>query len=323
MVLTKFPSFDDLPLDKSGPPGNAWGLWGPDNELGMLNLLTPDVVASASAEIRSGIRISLDWPLNKPSCPAFERQQFEHKILNKAPMIMNDDAISINTQSSTQWDGFRHYGYQRAKKFYNGHTQDEFDNLSGPLSIDAYANNGGIIGRGVLIDWYAWAQKRRIARSPFQTNAVYISEIKEIVAESNITLRHGDILFIRTGFTAQYNALSVAEQQGFPDRQPGGLLGLEATQDSLRWLWESRFAAIASDAAGFERGPATGPYNDPDVSIHQWALAGWGMPIGELFDLDTLAEECARLQRWTFFLCSIPLKIPGGVASPGNAVAIL
>lgn len=87
------------------------------------------------------------------------------------------------------------------------------------------------------------------------------------------------------------------------------MLGLEATQDSLQWLWESGFAAVASDAAGFERGPATGPYNDPDVSIHQWALAGWGMPIGEMFDLDELAEECAARKRWTFFLASVPLKV--------------
>jgi hypothetical protein len=76
----------------------------------MLNLLTPEVVAHAATEIKEGLRISLDWPLDKPSFPTFGRQQFEHKILNKAPMVMNDDAISINTQSSTQWDGFRHYG---------------------------------------------------------------------------------------------------------------------------------------------------------------------------------------------------------------------
>lgn len=110
MTQRSFPSFEELPLDKSGPPGNAWGLWGPDNELGMLNLLTPEVVAHAATEIKEGLRISLDWPLDKPSFPTFGRQQFEHKILNKAPMVMNDDAISINTQSSTQWDGFRHYG---------------------------------------------------------------------------------------------------------------------------------------------------------------------------------------------------------------------
>lgn len=108
MANMNLPSFDDLPLDKDGPPGNAWGLF--DNELGLLNLITPETVAAASSEIREGIRISLDWPLDKPSFPTFERQKFQHEILNKAPMTMNDDAIYINTQSSTQWDGFRHYG---------------------------------------------------------------------------------------------------------------------------------------------------------------------------------------------------------------------
>ncbi|KAG9259156.1 putative cyclase-domain-containing protein [Emericellopsis atlantica] len=323
MSPPRFPSFDELPLDTSGPPGNAWGLWGPDDELGRLNLLTPDVVAAAASEIQEGVRISLDWPLNKPSFPTFGRQPFHHEILNKAPMTMNDDAISINTQSSTQWDGFRHYGYQRAKQFYQGHTQDEFSNDSGPIGIDTFSNSGGIIGRGVLVDWYGWAQKHEISRSAFETGAIHLSEIKAIVEENSIQLRHGDILFIRTGFTAQYNALSPAEQANLPNRQPGGLLGFEATRDSMRWLWENRFAAVASDAMGFERGPATGPYNDPDLSVHQWALAGWGMPIGEMFDLETLAEKCAARGRWSFFLCSVPLKIPGGVASPGNAVAIL
>ncbi|CAI4220210.1 unnamed protein product [Parascedosporium putredinis] len=181
----------------------------------------------------------------------------------------------------------------------------------------------GIVGRGVLIDWYSWAQRNNVQRSPFQTGAVELSQIKAIIAQNKIEFRQGDILFLRVGFTDNYNKLSTLEQEQFPDRQPGGLLGLEATKDSLKWLWESGFAAIASDAAGFERGPATGPYNDPDVSIHQWALAGWGLPIGELFDLEELAVKCAERGRWSFFLCSVPLKIPGGVASPGNAVAIM
>lgn len=138
---------------------------------------------------------------------------------------------------------------------------------------------------------------------------MFLSEIKAIIADKGIQTRHGDILFVRVGFTAQYNALPLEAQQSFPNRQPGGLLGMEATQDSMRWLWENRFAAIASDAMGFERGPATGPHNNPDLSIHQWALAGWGMPLGELFDLEVLAQKCAERGRWTFFLCSVPLKV--------------
>lgn len=113
MAPKKLPTFDELPLDKNGPPGNAWGLWGSDDQLGRLNLLTPETVRAAASEIREGIRISLDWPLDKLSHPPFGRQALEHRILNKAPMTMNDDVITLNTQSSTQWDGFRHYGEYR------------------------------------------------------------------------------------------------------------------------------------------------------------------------------------------------------------------
>lgn len=106
----QMPDFDCLPLDKTGPPGNAWGLFGPDDNLGRLNLLTPEVVKAAASEIREGVRISLDWPLNKPVLINGFRQRYEHMILHQPPMAMNDDAVSFNTQCSTQWDGFRHYG---------------------------------------------------------------------------------------------------------------------------------------------------------------------------------------------------------------------
>lgn len=309
MARKSLPSFDNLPLDKSGPPGNAWGLWGEANELGMLNLITPETVKTALSEVEHGIRISLDLPLDTPSHPAFDRQRFHHEILHKAPMTMNDDAISINTQSSTQWDGFRHYGYQRAKQFYGGHVQSDFAPGSSTLGIDKFAQAGGITGRGVLLDWYSWSKRNNIHLSPFQTGAVELAHLKALIAETGIKLRPADILFIRVGFTAEYRTLSADAKAGFPDRKPGGLLGLEATRESLRWLWENQFAAIASDAAGFERGPATGPYNEPDVSIHQWCLAGWGMPLGELFDLDELADKCRELGKWTFFLSSVPLKV--------------
>jgi len=48
----------------------------------------------------------------------------------------------------------------------------------------------------------------------------------------------------------------------------------------------------------------------------------WGMPIGEMWDLELLAEECKQQQKWTFFLTSAPLNTKGGVASPPNAIAV-
>lgn len=123
--MVSFPSFDDLPLRKDGPPGNAWGLFGKDDECGMLNRLTPEVVNKASHEIKDGTRIPTDLPLDFMSKPCFGRAPFQQKIKNKAPRSVNDDTLIFNTQISTQWDGFRHYGYQESKKWFNDHTLDE------------------------------------------------------------------------------------------------------------------------------------------------------------------------------------------------------
>jgi hypothetical protein len=108
------PPFSSLPLDPDGPPGNAWGLYGDSDALGALNLLTPAVVLAAASEIRTGERVSLDWPLNKPSYPSFDRPPFESRLINRSKAgeqrTVNDDVLNFNTQCSSQWDGFRHYG---------------------------------------------------------------------------------------------------------------------------------------------------------------------------------------------------------------------
>lgn len=104
------PPFSSLPLDPDGPPGNAWGRFGDDDQLGMLNLLTPPVIAAAAKEIVSGVRISLDWSLDKPSYPSYGRHPYLHEIKQRGDRLVNDDILTFNTQCSTQWDGFRHYG---------------------------------------------------------------------------------------------------------------------------------------------------------------------------------------------------------------------
>lgn len=104
------PPFESLPLDPKGPSGNAWGLYGPDDNLGALNLLTPAVVASAAAEIKTGISVSLDWPLNRPAQPSFGREAFKQTVIGWGGKTVYDDKLEFNTQGSSQWDGFKHYG---------------------------------------------------------------------------------------------------------------------------------------------------------------------------------------------------------------------
>lgn len=333
------PPFDALPLDKSGPPGNAWGLYGADDVLGALNQLTPAVVARAAREeIQTGERVSLDWHLNKPSHPSFDRPSFAW-AMHRHPLGLNinDDHVNFNTQCSSQWDGFRHFGYQQRRRFYGGRTQADLEGAD-VMGVDAWVEHGGIVGRGVLLDYVSFCDRHAVALDPLASASIPLAHLQAMVRDAHVEIRAGDVLFIRSGFTRAYEGLDAAGQKALPQRPTPDFIGVEPSAQVLRWLWESGFAAVAGDAPSFERAPVEAQFEAVGRTawageewademkwgglLHQFLLGGWGVPIGEMFDLETLSEKCKALGRWTFFLSSVPLKVPGGVASPPNAVAI-
>lgn len=177
----------------------------------------------------------------------------------------------------------------------------------------AWASNGGIVGRGILLDYCSWTSKHALPLAPFSSTVIPLSHLQDVVAEQNVTFRRGDILFIRSGFTAAYNALSPPEQLALSQRPSADYIGVESTEEILEWLWERQFAAVAGDSPSFECSPVGRAQGKdaapPTVVLHQWLLGGWGMPIGEMFDLEELAEHCRAVGRWSFFLSSIPLKV--------------
>lgn len=101
MAMKQRPSFDSLPLKAGDPPFSAWGLYGPDDQLGTLNLLTPEIVTEAAKEIKTGIRIGLDSPVNLLARPPHNRLKLTHTIIHKAPRAVHDDIIEMNTQVKT------------------------------------------------------------------------------------------------------------------------------------------------------------------------------------------------------------------------------
>ncbi|CAI7576423.1 unnamed protein product [Penicillium bialowiezense] len=316
--MSQIPSFDCLPLCQDGPPGNAWGLFGATDECGMLNRLTAEVVKGASQEIKLGIRISTDLPLDFMSRPCFGRAAFKQTIKNKAPRAVNDDTLQFNTQISSQWDGFRHYGYQESKKYFNGSTLDDLL-TSNVIGIHSWVEKGGVVGRGVLLDYAAWAEANNVQIDHFSTHVISASTLQEIAASQGTELKQGDILFIRSGWIRAFSQMSDEQAVALADIPSPPAIGLESSEQTLRWLWDTGFAAVAGDMPSMEAWPC----QDPRFWLHEWLLAGWGMPIGELFDLERLGEECRRQGKWSFFFSSMPLKVPGGVASPPNGVAIL
>lgn len=171
------------------------------------------------------------------------------------------------------------------------------------------AENGGITGRGVLVDYADWAASKSISISALQSEPITLTHLKQIVEDHKLEFRKGDILIIRSGFTAAYNQLDSQQRQDLALRSSPDFNGVEATEDMLRWLWEHQFAAVAGDAPSFERAPIRGAHAKPNFNLHEWVLAGWGTPIGEMFDLEKLSQHCKTTGRYTFFLSSMPLKV--------------
>ncbi|KAL2380073.1 hypothetical protein RJZ90_004839 [Blastomyces dermatitidis] len=304
----------DTPFDELPNPRQVWvGTPGsPEEGMGKLSLLTPAVVSEAAAEIKTGMRVTLGWEMTKLELANLNRQPCQHHIISLLNGLAFDDVYIMNPLTATD-------GKAAERVFYGGTTASEILNRSNDRIGMQYWARQGITGRGVLIDYASYASKKGIKYSTFSTHQISLSDILEIAADCNLTFKRGDILFIRIGVTNEWdNVMTDDQKRAYSVNPKPEHAGVEATTEMLRWLWDTGFSAVAGDAISWEVYP---PQN-PDIFLHEYLLAGWGVPIGELFDLEALSRTCHELGRWTFFLSSVPLNMPGGVSSPPNAIAI-
>jgi kynurenine formamidase len=308
------PKFDELPkLERLGLR-HAWDVFGPDDELGTVNLLTPERVVAAARLVRTGEVINLSVPLDSIDPPLYKREPLKHTIF---PVDRNtlDDRLDFFPQSSSQWDGLRHV---RAREFgWWGGRVDEaaFAPGSGPLGIERWVEHG-VVGRGVVLDVARDLTEREGTYDPFIERSITAAMLDGAAERQGITLEEGDVLCVRTGWMGKY----LSHER--PDRERIGnshsFIGLAADEDISRWLWDRHVSAIACDNPAIEVSPG-----DPKVgSFHRRTLPLLGLMLGELFDLDRIAERSAADGRWTFLFVSVPLYLRGGVGSPANAIAI-
>lgn len=187
-----------------------------------------------------------------------------------------------------------------------------------------------------MIDYHQWAKDNGLDHLVIERTPISTDDIEEVARCQGVELRPADILIIRTGWTEWYNQAS--DQERFEGSTGDQHIGLEGNEQTVKWLWRKHFVAVASDTMAFEAWPTRPPYSMcPNSSstkfspwikslvpgLHDWLIALWGCPIGELWDLEALAAKCRSYKKWSFFIASAPLNVRGGVASPPNVVAIL
>lgn len=327
--------FDSLPNKRKVWPGQPGSR---EEGLGRLVILTPEIVANAAKScIRSGHRVSLNWDLTRLEMANFNRSPTQHHIIPLFGGIAYDDVYIFNPQQSSQWDGLRHFSAPfpteenpTQRFFYGGVTASDISNRSNTrIGIHHWAKEG-ICGRGVLLDYVEYAKRHSIVYKAMSDHAIPLETLLDVAREQGSTFRRGDILLVRVGLTKQWDEeMTTEEKVAYAAMSTPQHAGVEGTEEMLRWIWDEGFAAVASDAVSFEVYPAKERYTRgegkedvPGLLLHEFLIAGWGMPVGEMFDLEALSERCRQEGRWDFFLTSAPLNMPGGVSSPPNCLAL-
>lgn len=323
------PSYDELA--SAQPPHSSWDVFGRDDELGTINLLTPERVAAAARLIRTGRRFNLDYPLNAfDPYPTGTRPATEHHVFANNEFHRDDWLDSFYLQSTSQLDALRHIGHPRYG-FYNGLSAEENTEANPRLGIHTWAQSG-IAGRGVLLDAAGFfaAQRREY---DCETTVVFdVATLDAIAEHQGVRWHGGDLLLLRTGWAENYVAKSTSQRIEFNSRNRSP--GLAQREEILRWLWDHEIALVASDTPAVEADPVLEsdfrvpgerpPERGVDHSgmLHRPLIALLGMAMGELWKLDELAADCASDGRYDFFLTCKPLNLVGGVGSPPNALAI-
>lgn len=175
----------------------------------------------------------------------------------------------------------------------------EKSNVNG---VHAWAEKG-IVGRGVLLDYHEWRLKQGREHRAFEKGSIPCRDLLQVARDQGTQIKFGDILLVRSGYVNAYNKLSRAEVEALKAKSPPELVGVEQSEEMLEFLW-SNFSAAGGDHPSWEAWPT-----QKDYHLHEVMLGGWGMPIGELFDLEKLGEHCKKIGRWSFFLASNPTNV--------------
>ncbi|TVR41922.1 MAG: cyclase family protein [Cryomorphaceae bacterium] len=327
------------------PEGSTWGDWGPDDQLGRLNLITPEKVRQAVAEVREGLTFCLSLPLDYPGGQVINKVRFppvlKPVIRNGEPYynylwqqlnphhtdIGSDDVVLLHTQYSTQWDSLAHRGalfdvYADGNPqpvYYNGFSagkdvtmNEQHETNARALGIEHMAAHG-VQGRGVLVDLHS-------TFGDFPRAEVGYDDLMRVMEKDRVEVEQGDMLCIWTGLDQLIMA-----GKGCPDESINKACAVLNGFDEklLQWIADSGVSVIASDNLAVEavgkkvREGTTGS----NLPLHELCLFRLGVHLGELWLLADLAKWLRAHNRNRFMLTAPPLRLTGAVGSPLTPIA--
>jgi kynurenine formamidase len=337
---------------KRRPNGSNWGDFGPEDQIGRMNWLTPEIRLKGLREAKEGIVFTLSLPLDFPGGNAVSQYRkppklfvedrgdgpyYNYKLESLSADIYDvasDDAVLLYTQYSTQWDALCHFGAQfdidgdgvERPCYYNGYRADSHivppGMDGGPFARALGIENlamAGVQGRGVLVDLERIHHRSRVA--------VGYDGLMRALDTQKVEVEKGDFFCIYTGWSDV-----VLEMNKNPD---GNALRHELCSvldgndpKLLKWIDESGIVAICSDNFGVEDlyrfDPKVNPisgHRHSSAPIHNLCLFKLGIHLAEMWYLTELASWLHSHSRSSFLLTAPPLRLPGAVGSPVTPIA--
>jgi kynurenine formamidase len=310
----------DARLDALARDLSNWGRWGEADEVGTLNLITPEKRARAAASVRSGTAMSLALELrsDRPQAPGSGRLNPQHVMtetgsdaaIHNAVGAYSDDLLTMSVHAATHWDALSHVFHRGL--MYNDRPCTEVTS-AGARTNDVVGFSDRLVTRGVLIDVARHYGLDALASD----HEVTVHDLESVLAAQRVDLQPGDALLVRTGHLGRISAS--ADWENFTE--VGDRLPLEPGIgiDCLPWLHEVGVSAIACDNWAVEHLHSDSGGRLP---VHEVGIVHMGLPLGEIFELDALAAACAADGCYDFLLAAGPLPIRGGVGGPVNPLAI-
>ena len=282
-----------------------WSRWGPEDQLGALNFITPEVTAAATASVSTGRTISCARPLPTEAAPD-NLNPVAHHMIGTATEGYGADyfAIASHGYATSHIDALCHIFHE--DKMFNGYSTEAVT-AHGATKLGIHHLRSGIVSRGVLLD--IPAVRGVDALEPGEP--IFPEDLVAAEDGADVHVRRGDVLLVRTG---RWRWREVHGPWA-PDK---AMAGLDAS--CLSWLHEREISVLGSDGVS-DVTPSR--VDNIGMPIHTVAIVAMGIHLLDNLDLDELSVACASEGRWSFLLVVAPLVLHRGTASPVNPIAVL
>jgi len=343
---------------KQRPPGSTWGDFGPDDQLGRLNLLTAEKVKQGVAEVHAGRTFCLSLPLDLPGGnvlnprrhpPAVRptvrngKPNLNYRLSADNPLhsdVISDDLAVIHLQYSTQWDSLAHVGQMfdadgdglAEPVYYNGYRPGA--HIFGPSdAADAGVPERGAPARSTSCARYLGIENMAVhglqgrgvmidlhAHFGRKREVVGYDTLMQVMQHDGVQVERGDMVCLHTGFAQMLIEMGGTPELETLEQSCAVLDGRDARL--LQWVTDSELAVLIADNYAVEAYPATSHVGCcATLPLHEHCLFKLGVNLGELWHLTPLAQWLHAHKRFRFLLTAPPLRLPGAVGSPATPIA--